>query len=139
MSLVPVQLLPRVCCSSYQPSCLKKITTTDVAARKLCSMKAAKSPHWTAFDHRILLFLRLPQKPVWAHVKNSIATCGLPQVNRTLIGTGTCRKERACELAWRACCRLRHCNPREKFLSLWRKFPRYERLEEGSILNDIAI
>lgn len=121
------QLLQRVCYFSYQSSCLKKSATTEVAMQKLCSLKAAlKSPCWMAFVHPILPSPQLPQKPVLALVKNSIATCTLPRVSRTWIGTGTCRKGRVCELAWRACCRFRPCSRRERFLSLWRRFRRYE-------------
>lgn len=126
MSPEPAQLLQRVCCSSSQPSCLKKLSTTYMAARRSWSLITAKSPHWMESGHRIPLFPQLPLKPAWARVKNSTATCALPRVSPTWIGTGTCRREQACAPAWLVCCRFRLCNQRGKFLSLWKKCHRYE-------------
>ena len=121
------QLLQRVCYFSCQSSCLRTPTTTSVAVRRLYSLKVAvKSPCWMVFVHPILPSPQCPQKLVLARVKNSIATCTLPPVDRTWIGIVTCRKGQACELAWQACCRFRLCSRREKFLSLWRKCRRYD-------------
>lgn len=139
MSLAHAQHLQRVCYFSHQSSCLKTPTTTGVAVQRLCSLKAAvKSPCWMAFVHPILPSPLRPQKPVLVRVRNSIATCTLPQVDRTLIGTGICRKERACEQAWLACCLFRPCSRPEKFLSLWRKCRRYDRLRDRSTCNSIT-
>ena len=138
MSLAHAQHLQRVCYFSHQSSCLKTPTTTGVAVQRLCSLKAAvKSPCWMAIVHPILPSPLRPQKPVLVRVRNSIATCTLPQVDRTLIGTGICRKERACEQAWLACCLFRPCSRQEKFLSLWRKCRRYDRLRDHSTCNSI--
>ena len=132
-------LLQRVYYFSYQSSCLKTPTTTGVAVQRLCSLKAVmKSPRWMAFVHPILPSPQRPQKPVLARVRNSIATCTFPRVDRTSIGTGTCRKERACERAWLVCYRFRPCNRRERFLSLWRKCRRYDRLRDENTTRSVT-
>ena len=136
MWLAHAQPLQHVCCFSYQSSCLKTTTTMGVAVRRPSRLKIAmKSDRWMVFAHLIPPSPQHPQKPVQARVKNSIATCTLPPVDRTWIGTGTCRKGRACEPAWRACCRFRPCSRQEKFLLWWRKCRRYDRMRDETPLD----